>query len=166
MSFRSPFTVALSLVSVMAFSAAAEEKVAGAPGVDIPSSEKRPDYKDPTHGALEVHDKPLELGGVSSAVEPIQASAAPAEKTEEKNGSFNLGAGLFGLHAAVGIPHPLTFGIDWQPVKLVTVNLDFGKAGLSVGSLGKFSISNFEVSARLHPFQEPFTSVLLTVAKV
>ncbi len=149
--------ISLALVAALASNAQAKGpgNTAIAPTGEAADS-STPDPKDPSHGALEVHETPLELGGVSTDVKGDVASAAPAEENTEDKGSFGLGAGLFGIHAAVGLPHPVTFGLDWQPMKLVTVNLDMGKFGLKVGSQGTFDLTNFELTGRFHPFSGSF----------
>lgn len=74
---------------------------------------------------------------------------------------------LFGLHAAVGLPHPLNFGLNYvHSSHLFSVELSTGGFGATVSDV-KARIENTEIGLRYHPFAGAFfVGALLGTQKI
>lgn len=63
---------------------------------------------------------------------------------------------LFGLHAAVGLPHPLSVGFNYvHPSKIFSVEANAGSFGLTQDGVDA-KMSNMELGLRWHPFMGAF----------
>jgi len=80
------------------------------------------------------------------------------EKTASQKSLAPVGesAQMFGVHTALGVPHPLSFGLDFlTETKLIEVNLNFGFFGATVSGVS-VSMTNTELGLLYHPFAGSF----------
>lgn len=81
--------------------------------------------------------------------------ATPAPVANEP-ASMKGGSHLFGLHAALGVPHPLRAGLVYvHPSQVFSVEANFGAYGIDVSGV-KAKMNNMELGLRWHPFMGSF----------
>lgn len=87
------------------------------------------------------------------APEAIPAAAeAPATAPSSEKEKPESAGHLFGLHAAVGVPHPISYGLNYiHSSRMFSVELNMGSFGGSSSDV-KFNLTNTEIGLRWHPF--------------
>jgi hypothetical protein len=84
------------------------------------------------------------------AAEASSAPSAPAAKGKGLLGDFRVGPSV-----AIGLPHPLTGGIDVVYADLLSVSVTGGRYGIEVDET-ELEIRNMEAAVRFYPFQGSF----------
>lgn len=116
-------------------------------------------------GALKVEQKPAvnpkDLDLKASDVETAPMFPAEEKKIETPapkpdSGSRGGGEHLFGLHASLGVPHPINFGLNYVvPNRLFSFEVSTGSFGITVSDV-ELKLQNTEFAARWHPFYGSF----------
>lgn len=123
-------------------------------------------------GALKVHHEPTVLrqqdddlpatvpatnpttGRTESAAVPEAEKKSTDSSTDHRSSSS--GENLFGVHAALGFPHPLSVGVDYvAPSRLFSAGLEAGSYSGKYNDI-RAKIDNVEVALRYHPFAGSF----------
>lgn len=88
--------------------------------------------------------------------DPAPIAAPATEPVVETPQSTSSGSHLFGLHAAVGLPHPLSAGLNYvHSSKIFSVEANVGSYKMTVDDVDA-KLSNMEVGVRWHPFMGSF----------
>ncbi|MBX2987668.1 MAG: hypothetical protein KF802_07200 [Bdellovibrionaceae bacterium] len=109
-------------------------------------------------GALKVEKKPAVPPEAlkNDAVPAPQAAPAPAEETPAFKESRSSGEHFFGLHAAVGLPHPINYGLIYvHSSRLFSADFGTGSYKFTVDGVNA-KIDNTEVALRWHPWAGSF----------
>lgn len=145
----------LATLAVFAFNSAS----AADPTPNAETKEKVEDIQQ--SGAIKVEQKPA-VSPESLRGEPTPVGEKPAAMTpapmEEKPAAAAASSSphYFGFHAAVGLPHPITYGLDYVH------SSGYFSAGASVGSYSmksddvEISLANTDLALRYHPFAGAF----------
>lgn len=144
----------LAALTIFAFQSA----LAADPAPNADKKEKVEDIQQ--SGALKIEQKPA-VSPESLKGEPTPLGNPPAAPapTEEKTAAAPGEHGAphyFGLHAALGLPHPITYGVDYVH------SSGYFSAGFSVGSYSAksedvdVSLANSDLALRWHPFAGAF----------
>lgn len=92
-----------------------------------------------------------EFSTPSEAVPPT--TPAPAANADT---SMSGGSHLFGLEAAVGLPHPLRLGLVYvHPSQMFSAEANYGSFSLDTEGV-KAKMTNMEIGLRWHPFSGAF----------
>lgn len=85
-----------------------------------------------------------------------EATPPAAAPTANEPTSMRGGSHLFGLHAALGVPHPLRVGLTYvHPSQLFSFEANYGTFSIGVdGASAK--MNNMELGLRWHPFLGSF----------
>ncbi len=95
-----------------------------------------------------------ETAPAPAATTPPAESPKAAEVDSAVHGLF--GNFRVGPTLAVGFPHPVNYGLDFQLCKNLSFNFSTGKYDLEAGDAVKIQIANWDLRARWHPFSGSF----------
>lgn len=110
-------------------------------------------------GALKVEKKPVVTPAELQKTEaPATETAPPPPPPPEKETSSDAAGAphLFGLHASLGLPHPINYGLNYvMPNRMFSFEFSTGSFGVKTNDVD-ISLQNLEVGARWHPFTGSF----------
>ena len=123
----------------------------------VPNADRKEKVEDiQQSGAIKVEEKPA-VSPESLKGEPTPLGTPASAPTEEKPATAaNSASHYFGFHAEVGLPHPLTYGLDYLH------SSGYFSAGVSMGSYSmktddvELSLGNTDLALRYHPFAGAF----------
>lgn len=151
-------SVLMSLVLSFAVSASAQKKTGpvkpkpGAPSKET-SAPETPPAQSPTAEPEQTAPTPAPESVPLAPAEPVVEKPVPTPATDETQGGSSH---LFGLHAAVGLPHPVTVGLNYvHPSRLFSGELNFGSYAMTASDVD-VKMTNAEVGLRWHPFAGSF----------
>ena len=141
MPFRHLFIAAVSTFTFSHFAMAVEP---------VPTPGKKDTTTTaPTEGAIKVEKTPAVPPEALELKKTTPAQTAP-EKSEESSEHY------FGLHGALGFPHPVSAGLNYvHSSKLFSAELSAGAYNATISDV-KVGISNTEIALRYHPFAGSF----------
>lgn len=108
-------------------------------------------------GALKVEEKPAvspeALKGEPTptpAQPPLEPASTPAASESQRQWPY------FGFHAALGVPHPVTYGVDaLHPSGYFSGGISVGSASMKADQV-EISLDNSDLAFRWHPFAGSF----------
>lgn len=110
-------------------------------------------------GALKVEKKPVVTPAeLQQTTAPATETAPPPPALPEKETSSDAAGAphLFGLHASLGLPHPMNYGLNYvMPNRMFSFEFSTGSFGLTASDV-EVKMTNMEVGARWHPFTGSF----------
>lgn len=119
----------------------------------IPKDEAREKIKDiqETGGALKIEDKPaVPPEALKEEPASVGQTADPAPRNQDGRSHY------FGLNAAVGLPHPVSFGLDYAHGSgWFSAGVSTGSTSLTVSNVSA-SMKHTDLALRVHPFTGAF----------
>lgn len=124
------------------------------PAPATPSTEISPELTAPPPAATST---PEAAAVPTTPMTGAPEAAAPTTPAETK--PYTAAAGsphLFGLSAAVGLPHPMRLGFDYvHSSRLFSIGAAYGAFSISAADV-KLAMTNMELALRWHPFSGSF----------
>lgn len=102
----------------------------------------------------------LSVASAQTSPPPLKSEPKTAVETKPSPASevpvASPGEHLFGFHAALGFPHPISYGLNYvHPNKLLSAEVSTGSYSMTVDSV-RAKIQNTEGALRYHPFAGSF----------
>ncbi len=172
---KAQLSALLFAAGITAVSAYAQEEGDGTPLPEVPTPTEDVDNppqqnleeeikKDPALQGEHLYDPPTESelppGDTSNQVNPGQKPTTNEPNTYEgERGSDSLGLLgpiRIGPTVQIGVPHPLTYGVEAMVADVVSLGFSTGKYHVKLNSKGALDITSWDAFARWHPFAGSF----------
>lgn len=129
-----------------------EKPIEDLPKKDTPALEVTPEMTAPPTTPV------VDPNAATPPVAPVTADAPTETPAETKPYTPTTGnEHLFGFSAAIGLPHPMRFGLNYvHSSRVFSVELGYGSFSLSSPDQVTFKMTNTELGLRYHPFYGSF----------
>jgi hypothetical protein len=99
-------------------------------------------------------DAPAEMTPVAPV--EVKTDTKETKETTTTTTNSNEGSHLFGVHASVGLPHPVNFGLNYMhSSRIFSSEISTGSYSLKVSGVD-VKLENLELALRWHPFAGAF----------
>lgn len=156
------FAAVLSLATALASVGFAADPMPQPPTAKAKAKEKVETMRQ-SGGAIKLEDQPAvpaeQLNDPAAPTTPAVAPAANEAPSHTEAATVvpaSESAHLFGLHAALGAPHPINYGVDWVlPSHMFSFGLQTGSYSATISDVNA-KLENTDVALRWHPFAGAF----------
>lgn len=134
-----------------------EEKIDRVKSSGAVKVEKKPAV--PVEALKQADKEEAKKNEMTTSENPVATESSKKKSVEETPvapGSGDSSSHLFGVHAALGVPHPLSYGLNYvHSSHFFSAELSTGAFGLTASDV-KVKMNNTELALRWHPFAGSF----------